>query len=269
VSVVSRVTVEKGDASRQEPEQQVISRQEGSTTVLTHPPTTALMWEDGELMLGVLDLDGRLPVDEMIRIAEGLVPVSTLGADALPTPTPWPETTTREVASVEEMVSEAAFAPYVLEPLPQGWTLARITALERSEDPLERRYLLSYRSVTGAGMLFTEAIDVALGDWVNTIERGDGVLQHVTDNGLEVWTSRTHQGISEIRYKESAQLNGRPLPEQVHALWIRSPDCFVLEGVAVDIRWEEVLAYVEQLVLAPGADPSINSRLFKGCHPSP
>jgi hypothetical protein len=269
VQAQASVTVRTTVKDNEEVEHEVLSRQETPPEVLARTPVTALMWEEGDLLLSVFDLDGRFPLEEMTHIAEGLVPISTLPPEKLPTPTPWPETTGQEIASVEEMVAGAKFGPYTFDPLPQGWRLESITALEASDRPLERRYLLYYRHSQDANIRLIEGLSVPLMGWPNDIERGDGALRHVADNGLEVWTSDMHQWTRESSIKETARSNERPIPDEVHAMLLRTPDDFSLELIAVDVSWDETLALIEHLTLAPGADPTLNSRLMKGCYPCP
>ncbi len=269
VQAQASVTVRTTINDNQEIEREVLSRLETSPEVLARTPVTALMWEEGDSLLSVLDLDGRFLLDEMIRIAEGLVPISMLSPEKLPTPTPWPEITGHEIANVEEMVAGAKFSPYMFDPLPQGWQLESITALESSDRPLERRYLLCYRHSQDAHIRLIEGLSVPLLSWPNDIERGDGALRHVTNNGLEVWTSDMHQWTRESSIKETARSNERPVPGEVHAMLLRTPDDFSLELIAVDVSWDETLALIEHLTLAPGADPTLNSRLMKGCYPCP
>jgi hypothetical protein len=249
-------------------ETQVISRQEYPPEVLARTPVAALVWEEGDLLFSVIDLDGRFPLEEMTRIAEGLVPTSMLPPEKLATPTPWPETTSREIASVEEMVAEASFGPYVLNPLPEGWQLDRIAAFDDSDRPLERWYRMSYRHSRGAAIRLTEGPAVPLLSWPNHIE-SSGTLRHVAANGLEVWTSDMHQWSQGTSIKESARLDGLPVPKEVHAMFLRAPDGFSLELTAVDLSWDETMALIEHLTLAPSADPALNSRLMKGCYPCP
>jgi|GEM_PF-1376659 len=264
-SVTIRATVKDNEGV----EQEVLSRQETSPEVLARTPVTALMWEEGDLLLTVIDLDGRFSLEEMTRIAEGLVPISTLPPEKLPTPTPQTEITGHEIASVEEMVAGTKFGPYVFDPLPQGWRLESIVALRASDRPLERRYLLHYRHSQDADIRLIEGLSVPLLSWPNDIERGDGALRHVADNGMEVWTSDMHQWTRESSIKETARSNERPIPDEVQAMFLRTPDGFSLELIAVDVSWDETLALIEHLTLAPGADPTLNSRLMKGCYPCP
>lgn len=276
VTAQSRVTVRTTIRDNEVIEQEILAHEdslpevfeEAPPEVLDRTPATALMWEEDDLLLSVLDLDGRFPLEEMIYIAEGLVPVSALPPEKLPTPMPWQETPWQEMTSVEEMVSGARFGPYIFNPVPQGWQLERITALGPSDRPLERRYLLYYRHSQDAYILLIEGLDVPLLSWPNHIE-GSGALRHVADNGIEVWTSDTHQWSREKSIKESAQLNELPVPDQVQAMFLRTPDGFIFELVAVDVSWDETLALIECLTPAPGADPALNSRLMKGCYPCP
>jgi hypothetical protein len=264
-SVTIRATVKDNE----EVEREILSRQETPPEVLARTPATALMWEEGDSLLGVFDLDGRFPLEEMIRIAEGLVPISTLPPEKLPAPTPWPKTTGQEIASVEEMVAGASFSPYIFDQLPQGWQLERIAAFGTSDKPLERWYILRYHHSQGASVWLTEGLIVPLQLWPNYIERGDGVMRHVAANELQVWTSEVHQEVEESMAKENAPLKGLPVPDEVHAMFLRAPDGFSLELVAVDVSWDDTLALIEHLTLAPGADPALNSRLMKGCYPCP
>nr|MBC8249864.1 hypothetical protein [Anaerolineales bacterium] len=265
-SVKIRTTVKDNE----EIEQEVLSRQETPPEVLAHTPMIALVWEEGDLLLSVLDLDGRFPLEEMVRIAEGLVPISTLPPEKLPTPTLWPDITGQEIASTEEMVAGAKFGPYVFDPLPQGWQLERIIiGLDPSGRPVERRYLLLYRHSQGATVWLKEGLSVPLQSWPNYIERGGGTLRHVAANGLQVWTSEVHQEVEESMVKENARLKGRPVPDEVQAMFLQTPGDFSLELIAVDVSWDETLALIEHLTLAPGADPALNSRLMKGCYPCP
>jgi hypothetical protein len=279
ISVIAqkRVTVKTTMKDNKVVEQEILSEEETPLEVLeeTPPevldrtPATALMWEEDDLLLSVLDLDGRFPLEEMIRVAEGLVLISTVPPEKLPIPTPRPETTWQELTSVEEMVAGASFSPYVFDPLPQGWQLESIASLGPSDRPLERRYLLCYRHSRDAYIRLIEGLSVPLLTWPNDIERGDGALRHVADNGLEVWTSDMHQWSRESSIKETARSNERPIPDEVHAMFLRTPNGFSLELIAVDVSWTETLALIEHLTLAPGADPALNSRLMKGCYPCP
>jgi hypothetical protein len=249
-------------------ETQVILRQEYPPEVLAHTPTTALMWEEGNRLFSVIDLDGRFPLEEMTRIAEGLVPISMLPPEKLATPTPQLEMITRRLASVEELVAEASFGPYVLIPLPEGWQLDQIAAFDDSDRPLERWYGVSYRHSDGAAIRLTEGLCVPLLWWPNDIE-GSGVLRHVAANGLEVWTSDVHQSAEERMAKENTRLNDLPVPDEVQAMYLRAPDGLAIELRATDISWDETMALIEHLTLAPNADPALNSWLMKGCYPCP
>lgn len=269
VQAQASITVRATVKDNEEIEQEVLSRQETPPEVLDRTPMTALVWEEGDLLLSVLDLDGRFPLEEMIRIAEGLASISTFPPEKLPTPTPRPEMTAQEIAGLEEMVSGAEFGPYVFDPLPQGWQLERITAFGPSDRPLERRYLLIYRHSRDAYIQLIEGLSVPFLTWPNYIERSDGALCHVVDSGLEVWSSDTHQWARESSIKESARLNELPVPDEVQAMFLRTPDGFSIELVAVDVSWDETLALIEHLTLAPGADPALNSRLMRGCYPCP
>jgi hypothetical protein len=269
VQAQASVTVRTTVNDNQEIEREVLSRLETSPEVLDRTPVTALIWEEGNSLLSVFDLDGRFPLEEMIRIAGGLVPISTLPPEKLPTPTPRSEITRQELVSTEEMVAGARFSLYVLGPLPQEWQLERITSYGPANRPLERRYLLYYRRSQKAYVLLIEGLDVPLQSWPNYIERSDGALRHVAGNGLEVWTSEMHQEVEESMVKENARLNGRPVPEDVQVMFLRMPDGFSIELVAVDVSWDRTLALIEHLTLAPGADPALNSRLMKGCYPCP
>ena len=264
-----RTTARITTKDNEEIEQEILSRQETPPEVLARTPVTALMWEEGDLLLTVIDLDGRFPLEEMTRIAEGLMPISTLSTERPPTPAPWPEITGQEIASVEEMVAGASFSPYVFARLPQRWRLESIAALGPSDRPLERRYLLYYRQSKDAYIQLIEGLRVPLLSWPNDIERGDGALRHVVDSGLEVWSSDMHQWAWESSIKKSARLNELPVPDEVHALFVRTPDGFSLELTAVGVPWDQTLALIEHLTLAPGADPALNSRLMKGCYPCP
>jgi hypothetical protein len=269
IQAQASVTVRGTVKDNEEVEREVLSRQETPPEVLARTPITALVWEEGDSLLSVFDLDGRFPLEEMTRIAEGLVPISTLSPEKLPAPTPWPKTTGQEIASVEEMVAGAEFGPYVFDPLPQGWWLERIIGLDPSGRPVERRYLLQYRHSQDAQIRLIEGLSVPLLTWPNDIERGGGTLRHVADNGLEVWTSDMHQWARESSIKETARSNERPIPEEVHAMLLRAPDGFSLELIAIGVSWDETLTLIEHLTLAPGADPALNSRLMKGCYPCP
>jgi len=269
VQAQASVTIRATVKDNEEVEQEVLSRQETPPEVLARTPTTALVWEEGNSLLSVFDLDGRLPLEEMVRIAEGLVPISTLPPEKLPTPTPRPEITGHEIASVEEMVAGASFGPYVFDPLPQRWRLESIASLGPSDRPLERRYLLYYRRSQDAYIRLIEGLSVSLQSWPNYIERGGGALRHMADNGLEVWTSDMHQWTRERSIKETDRSNERPIPDEVHAMFVQTPDGFSLELIAVDVSWDETLALIEHLTLAPGAAPALNSRLMKGRYPCP
>jgi len=264
----TRVTVRTTVKGKEIVEQETVSRQESPPEVLGHTPVTALMWEEGDLLLSVMDLDGRFSLEEMVRVAESLVPISTLPPEKLPTLTPWPEMSSQKVAGLEEMVTGASFGAYVLASLPPGWQLARITAFTSSDRPLERWYVLHYRHAEGTSVRLTEGLRVPLDSWYDYIE-SSGTLRHVTGNGLEVWTSDAHQGAEENMAKENARLNGLPVPNEVQAMFLRAPDGFSFELVALDVSWDEALALAEHLTLAPGADPALNSRLMKGCYPCP
>jgi len=269
VQAQASVTIRTTVKDNEEVEREVLSRQETLPEVLARTPMTALVWEQGDLLLSVLDLDGRFPLEEMTRIATGLLPISTLSPEKLAIPTSRPEITAQEIASLEEMVAGAEFGPYVFDPLPQGWQLERITAFGPSDKPLERRYLLLYRHSRDAYIRLIEGLSVPLQSWPNYVERSDGALRHVVDSGLEVWSSDMHQWARESSIKENAQLNDRPVPHEVQAMFLRTPDDFSLELIAVDVSWDETLALIEHLTLAPGADPACNSRLMKGCYPGP
>jgi hypothetical protein len=269
VQAQASVTIRTTVKDNEEVERVVLSRQETPPEVLARTPATALMWEEGDSLLGVFDLDGRFPLEEMTRIAEGLVPISTPPPEKLPTPMPWPEITGHEIASVEEMVSSAEFSPYIFNPLPQGWRLERITAFGPSDKPLEQRYLLYYRYSEDAYIHLIEGLSVPLLSWPNYIERGGGALRHVVNGGLEVWSSDMHQWAWEDSIKESARRSELPVPDEVHAMFVRTPDGFSLELTAVDVPWDKTLTLIEHLTLAPGADPALNSRLMKGCYPCP
>jgi len=271
-----RVVVETTMKDNKVVEQEVLSEEETPLKVLeeTPPevldrtPATALMWEVSDLLLEIIDLDGRFSLEEMIRIAEGLVPISTLPPEKLPTPTPQTEITSHEITSVEEMAAGASFGPYVLDQLPQGWQLERIISYGPVDRPLERRYILCYHHSQDAYIRLIEGLSVPLLSWPNYIE-GSGALRHVVGNGLEVWTSEVHQEAEESTVKENARLNGRPVPDKVQAMFLRTPDGFSLELIAVDVSWDDTLALIEHLTLAPGTDPTLNSRLMKGCYPCP
>ncbi len=86
---------------------------------------------------------------------------------------------------------------------------------------------------------------------------------------LEVGTSDVHQYAEGSMAKENARLNERPVPDEVQAMFLRTPDDFSLELIAVDVSWDETLALIEHLTLAPGADPALNRRLMKGRYPCP
>jgi hypothetical protein len=110
---------------------------------------------------------------------------------------------------------------------------------------------------------------VALQLWTDDLERTGGTLRHTTTNGLEVWTSDLHQGTEERMAKENARLNERPVPNEVQAMFLRATDGFSLELIAIDVPWDEAMALIEHLTLAPGADPGLNRRLMQGCSPCP
>lgn len=269
VQAQASVTIRATVKDNEKVEQEVLSRQETPPEVLARTPITALVWEEGNLLLSVFDLDGRFPLEEMVRVAEGLVPISTLPPEKLPTPTPWPEITGQEIASVEEMVARASFSPYVFDSLPQGWQLEQIVVFGPSDRPLEQRYLLHYRHSQDAYIRLIEGLSVPLQSWPKYVERSDGALRHVVDSGLEVWSSDMHQWAWESSIKETARSNERPVPDEVHAMFVRTPDGFGLELIAVDVSWDDTLALIEHLTLAPGAASALNSRLMKGCYPCP
>jgi hypothetical protein len=249
-------------------EQTVLSQQQDPPLVLAHTQVTALMWEEDDLLLIVIDLDGRFSLKEMTRIAKGLVAISTPPSETRPIPTSHPEMTHQTIANIEEMVATASFSPYVLDPLPQGWHLERITAFSPSNRLLERWYIVHYQHSQGAHVRLTEGLVVPLQLWPNYIE-GSGALRQVADNSLEVWTSEMHQGVEESMAKENARLNKLSIHNEIQAMFLRTPDGFSLELVAVDLSWDETLVLVEHLALAPGADPALNSQLMKGCSSCP
>jgi hypothetical protein len=271
--IQSQVTVKDSEVT----EQEIVSHEEIPPElieeippqVLDRTPATALVWEEGDLLLEIIDLDGRFSLEEMIRVAEGLVPISTVPPEKLPISTPWPEMTSQKINNLEEMVAGASFSPYIFDRLPEGWRLEWITTFAYPDRPLQRWYIVHYRHSQDAYVQVTEGLIVPLRLWPNYIERGDGVLRHVAGNGLEVWTSDVHEEAEESMVKENARLKGLPVPNDVQAMFLRMPDGFSLELVAVNVSWDETLALIEHLILAPGADPALNSRLMKGCYPCP
>jgi hypothetical protein len=275
VVVETSVTVSMATEDDETPEQEILSFEqvgpaiveESPQSVLPRTSATALMWEEGDVLLTVVDLDGRFSRQDMIRVAEGFVPVADAPAEKLPEPTAQPKVTAREITSLAEMVSRAQFGVYAVDPLPLGWEMERIIVIERSDRSLDDWYIITYQHSGGASARLTQGLVVPLQLWHNYIEHG-GVLRHVTDSALEVWTSEVHQEVEEARARQDEDAAQSAL-SQVQATFLRAPDGFSVELVAVNASWDETLGLVEHIALAPEADPSLNSRLMKGCYPCP
>ncbi len=246
-------------------EQETLSYQKTPPEVLAQTPVTALMWEEDDLLLAVLDLDGHYSLEEMSLVAEGLVPISSLPQEKVSTPTPRPIMDIQTSASLEEMVTEASFSPYLFNQLPQEWEIEKITVFSPSDNPLEKWYTIQYRNSQGGSIRLTEGLHVPLELWPNYIEENGGTLLHTTANSLEIWTSELYQETQKSMIKENARLKQHSIPNEVQAMFLRAPDGFSLELIAIEVPSEEILTLVETLSLAPNADPTLNNRLMEEC----